>query len=139
ENAVDLEGPITCSVEPLTVNFADVSDVVIVDHHLVAVALVGAAHEEARAGAPVRIGFEDHVEVAELFIGQEDAPVSAPGRILLAGDGPIFDDPDAAGPVSDLFGVLVPASQVFSVEDRAEARLKFRLVVANRATEGEGT
>ena len=114
--AIDGECAVSLPVETFAVDLTDIAGVVVVDHHLVAASLFGAAHKEPGTRAPVGIGLEDHVEVAEFLVGEQNSPIAAAGRVLLAGDGAVFDLPHAAVAMTDFFRILVPALEVFAVE-----------------------
>jgi hypothetical protein len=65
---------------------------VIIDHHLETLPLVVRAQEQPRADSPVGLEIDQQLEIAEFPIGEQNAAVPAAGRVLLAGDGTIFDE-----------------------------------------------
>src|SRR5262249_19105473 len=109
ELAIDIEGSRVEAADAFAVDFANVTGVVVIDHHLQALAGIVGAAEQAGANAPVGLEIDRKLEVAKSAIGQQDAAVAATGRILLAGDRAIFDLPVAAGAVADFHRVFVPA------------------------------
>ena len=76
--------------------------------------LVG-AEEQAAVGTEVVVHLQHDLEIAERFVGEEDAAVA--GDVLAAGDGAVLDDPSATGLVAAgrLWPVWALACQPFSV------------------------
>lgn len=95
----------------------NISGVVVIDHHLDALAFVIAADEEPTADSPVGLHVDGDFEVLEFLVGEEDASVAAAGGILFSSDEAIFDLPDPTGSVPDLGGILVPAIESFAIEN----------------------
>jgi len=94
----------------------DVACVVVIDHHLDALAAVVAAEEEARADAPVGHDGDFQFKIAKFSVGQQNAAIPGARWILFAGDRAILDAPDATGSVADPLRILMPSLQRFSVE-----------------------
>ena len=61
---------------PFAVDAHQVAALVVVDHRLVALAVVGAAEEQAAVGAVVVLHLQHDLEVAVLLVGDDDAAVA---------------------------------------------------------------
>ena len=110
--------------QAFAVDAHEIAAAVVVDHGLVALAFFGAAEEQAAVWAEVVVHFQGNLEVAELFIGDDQAAIA--GEVLLACDGTIHDLPIAAGFVATCAAVAglradVPAREVLAIEERDEA------------------
>src|SRR5438067_11211763 len=87
-------------------------------------AVLGAPQKEAAVGPEIVVHFESHFEIAELFIGNDDAAVA--GDVLRPDHGPALNDPSAsglmfAGAAMAAFGADVPAAKCSSIKDRIKA------------------
>ncbi len=110
--------------QAFTVDAHEIAAAVVVDHGLVALAFFGAAKEQATVRAEVVMHVQGDLEVAELFIGDDQAAIA--GEVLLASDGTVHHLPIAAGLVATGAAVAglradVPAREVLAIEERDEA------------------
>ena len=74
--------------QALAVDAGEIAVVVVIDHVLIRLAPLIAAQEEATVGTVVVIHLDDHLEVVELAIGQNDSAVAR--NVLTPNDGPFF-------------------------------------------------
>src|SRR4051794_3331600 len=108
--ALEAEGSRAPTASRLAIELPNVAAFIVVDHHLDALALVGAAQKEAGIHAPGGVLSHLKFEVADLLTRQQNAAVPRAWRILLAGEhAAFFDSPVTAGAVADLLRIAVPA------------------------------
>ena len=64
------------AADAFAINAHQVAVGVIIDHGLPGFAVLGAPQKEAAVGSEIVIHFQSHFEIAELFIGNDDAAVA---------------------------------------------------------------
>jgi hypothetical protein len=75
------------------------------------VALRDSSHQDARIRRPIGPRFDQKLEIAGSFVGDQIRPQPRAGRILTSDDDAVFDSPAAKARTRQLARLCRPASQ----------------------------